>query len=1391
MSSKSFTSSPTQNLPQINQYMLSLDPYIEYAADIQVDRVKSKIENEGKRVPQSAPRTNRPQPPSSRKFTSATSTITPLELQKNSNKSPRQVKTAPNKECTVSIGSFNSDDKDQRCSSPTFRRQEVNDSSNQHGLSLLHSPHKHGIGNSIIQTGKNSFDRAVESLAALKLHDYALRRKEKMKQRYRLWEEVKGTSRALEINCIEQLLGEMQENLAAWKIKHYVHTYRHRLSEQRFEEERKALSKNVKMLQKRTTTTQAQLDAIIGLQLEIKNENLQSEIDVLKGILAEKEIEKVNYDNLIAAFENKMVDMQTAHVKELASQERKLQDTEKELESCKTANSIVKEELLTSRLACQDCMKHIATLENSLKEMTKECEYLKSLNPYAELDQRQLIGQLESSVADRDKVINSLKEEHKLLQEKISSTQIELDTIGLENLNMKSTCDAVFVKNAALEEICDRNSNQIRSLERLVTEITVQHHEVQAKLEMSQEHANTLMTEIQTLKAIIIQRDEELVKKVEDINDLSNAGFEQKSQIDEIQIKFENAQMNIEDVEEVNRLYVGAFVNLTEYAHMLESQLVASRKGLDGFSSVILSPMASYTDYRLNPIIQKLHHTFDDNSKHRYDQDESQRILSEASKFSPTRSLEDNSNTGLQQLELRLVGLLTMLESKFEIGEHKDQLNTKEGSEINDSVDDGIILLSEKCDDDLSNNEINMGHCESLLHQISSEKEKLDSSKLQLIAIREQINELQEEKKVVSQEIRNWQRREQKKTGIVPKEKGNTPQSKELYIRLHALEQKLNSLIVLAQSIASDAIKFKTRCDELQLHLDNIYFERIASKRDGAIDESVVEEIEQLVRSRNSISIASDEAFANAKIDHNFQPSNAIIEEEEEDLVSESNQLHHEAEGGDSYNSVRLQTPPAEHISSCQDEVHSDLSTFSSSKHGSEIEYFDAQLLSVDELVQDKSSLAQQYEHRLIEKKDVLMRLLTEKHEARALIEKWTLHFLVEIGRVPCLSDTKYGSNNFLFENFNEIQHKISDEHAEIQEIIAVMQSSCPAVFNELTELVSEPIMRLSEGESYEDAYHLHFDTVEEFIAKGTTDVIDDQLNVSIASGSVFSQIGPLDFDKLPHPARMEVMESLDTDLNNLSLDISRLHAELNEEREAAHVMNGKLTQVKLEIKKWSEDFFRVNAKPPTENDIKMTAPELYKTYQELKDGLNEQLEKLRVLALLVTSKVTETERLKVLKRKFSRRTNSNYSESRNSSQSTLSRVLSEDLHENKFFPDNSTLSNSEQDSRSVREYIESDMAKLYDDITFLKTYLKQSEVELNVFRKRKVEIKEALIKIKYNEATGEMPQHPKSVELIKQLLTEQCALDDEISELLENREKSQIVLAKKLRTAERHQSCR
>ena len=60
----------------------------------------------------------------------------------------------------------------------------------------------------------------------------------------------------------------------------------------------------------------------------------------------------------------------------------------------------------------------------------------------------------------------------------------------------------------------------------------------------------------------------------------------------------------------------------------------------------------------------------------------------------------------------------------------------------------------------------------------------------------------------------------------------------------------------------------------------------------------MVEEIEQLVRSRNSISIASDEAFVKSKIDYIFQPSTVIIEEEE-DLVSKSNQLQQESEGVD------------------------------------------------------------------------------------------------------------------------------------------------------------------------------------------------------------------------------------------------------------------------------------------------------------------------------------------------------------------------------------------------------------------------------------------------------------------------------------------------------------
>ena len=515
---------------------------------------------------------------------------------------------------------------------------------------------------------------------------------------------------------------------------------------------------------------------------------------------------------------------------------------------------------------------------------------------------------------------------------------------------------------------------------------------------------------------------------------------------------------------------------------------------------------------------------------------------------------------------------------------------------------------------------------------------------------------------------------------------------------------------------------------------------------------------------------------------------------------------------------------------------------------GATSSYFSSKRMSVTHSDQSLSKIESPRELlRMIETKlaathQLLTELQSRKEQSRSEIEKWTLFFLREYGRVPGLAESKYGPSNQLFETFNKLQHEIYSCHYEVQELFdhldsrrqeiltlqnsnanASASSSFEAKIEELDDLFQDPLLSQHEGEEYEDAYKLHFDSVETMLLQMNTDSEEASIHSSLSltsgitggGGGIFPH-GLMSYDPLDDLSKVDVLQNIDNDIKEFQQDLDELKHALHESREVAEQLNNKIKIQKREIQKWYRGFMQSHGgKEPMAEDKEREVGELYSACHEAHSLLEDELEKMKTYALISSAKSTEIERLKAIFRKFLRisspevatqfqgmatmvshppaaMSSHNSSVSLQSSQSlfqSLSDRLGSVVEERKDTKTHQQgagggagrgSSSMESDSINsstyppVSETPQQDLVKLTDDLEMLRAYFTAAENDLKELKDRKAEIKH-LMKSWEEEFIQTNLRKPTSQErktLMEDMYEEYQAIQEEITEILEQREK-------------------
>ena len=1299
---------------------------------------------------------------------------------------------------------------------------------------------------------KSSFAKAVDSIAAMKLHDYALKRKERMRNRFRLWDEIKGTARELEISSAEVAFMEFQEIIAAWKIKYYISKFREREKLNENDREKKALIRQCKNLKRKNGQLQSSIDAHLALNLADEAKRLIVEKAALEDTLStsrrtvlglEDEIE--HHKKLYSDLENVLADQRKAAEEEAAANANLLEDA-------KAETAMVKEDLEVSRRTAQEYLRNVMQLEISLQERIDEITGLREGDLQESAQKSIRIKAMDNEIEGLTQKGRADEEQIQALEQSVEGLQFELTEVKKKLKEAVTETEVLDKANRNLKTHIEEQQFTVNSLEKLVTEVTYQKEQLSKELEEKGVVAGNYLIETVQLKDEVAARDNELeehkfalsqmeeyTKYAQQVNDIAN-------------MERESALMHGEDLLVQLQMRKETLRQNEDYCRMLEAQVLNARRREH------YSRAQSAGDVPLS----------------RPNTEEGQgttNIFNEKIDF----KADETANAFVHPLEDRLVSLMSVLEERIsslggsgvgvggdankEKGSRRKSIpqlpketsndrdltrdrahsGTKDETK-SDVVDGGKLGDIEKTKDkenDVENkavaekgNEVSNIDggaeekaqedeevdweevCIVLEEKLANEKSKLESLKQQLAAARENIQRTQKEKEKLKGDIKKWQKNEQKRTGKMPTVRGNSVDSRNLFTRSDEVEAEMQKYLVEAQTIATDALNCKMECDRIQDELyeadAEAYEVRLAAQQKQIAEQQKLSAVMKDQQSqqplptrpkrnenRATISMLNQDHFTSApkKDDTDLE----VLREEDEEEDDESTAVKSGSEFLDKTENRAERKHPF-----FMNENSTSLTA--ASMDSSELVKIDSEygaLLNKDVL--DMEATEQLF--RLIHVKlnyhhAVLLELEEEKNVIRRQIEKWTLFFLRDQGRVPGLSDSKYGANNLIFHNFNSVESDIYTHHQTIQNIFRDFDSKREAILNSnnqrLTEQVmqveqhfDDPLFSLPENEEYEDAFKLHFESVENALLEG---VVDD----NTIRDEDYLPNNTLVFDEIDNTGKLEILENLSADIKSFQDDVAELHISLQDSRENAERLHDSLKFQKNKIKQWHERFEKKFNRVPTEEDKEKEASHLYMKAHEVHSELEAEMEKMRVFALIATAKNTEADRLKVLKRKFARKAPPDYVPSEDSSVasslqyqgSTLSQLqtASADLREHSKNTFDSKMPSirsdaSESEFRELRESIESEIVKMSDELDMLKNFIRSADKDIDRFRSKKAKLKSDAKK--WEQAFQQKHGHKPTVEQRKvqaeDLYEEYANIQEGLSQALESRERALKMVTK------------
>jgi len=399
---------------------------------------------------------------------------------------------------------------------------------------------------------KTGFNKAVESIAALKLHNYAMKRRDHMAQKLKLLREIRGIQKESNGEFRVAVNNRKDEIIAAWKIRYFIELCRlknlEKIAKITVEKSNKAEDEREKMrqaldkaLQESQTILATHNDRIDDLNAELNRatENSENKENELMNQIYDINTEVDTLNSTIAAKDEVIAEKDVVIAKkneEILEKEKQILLKE-ELLSKKNDTLVLKDELLAKAVNEKkqeekqrlEEFSRIEMLRNELNITRKTCQEVVRIN-----------AEKEAELEDLKKSMVKEKEEHKVL---IAALHHKI-TEKHEELNKKDTFIAKKQQEIDLKnkEIVVINEQHVENIENLRLKNT---EENETKSKIYEENCFKLESQLSEKNALINEKEDAIESLKESLTELSKTNIylienEAKAQRDLEETKLEN-----------------------------------------------------------------------------------------------------------------------------------------------------------------------------------------------------------------------------------------------------------------------------------------------------------------------------------------------------------------------------------------------------------------------------------------------------------------------------------------------------------------------------------------------------------------------------------------------------------------------------------------------------------------------------------------------------------------------------------------------------------------------------------------------------------------------------------------------------------------------------------
>lgn len=427
-----------------------------------------------------------------------------------------------------------------------------------------------------------SFNKAVQSIAALKLHNYAMRRRQNLNQKIKLMKEIRSLER--EHNQDFEVAKKEYDSkvIAAWKIRYYVE-YLRLISTQHI----------VNIVEEKNQGLEQQ-----NANLKTTNNTLKHELDEIKSMLDKHGVNAKQIKDekrlLQQQLENTQIELESTK-SELQRQLELLHRAKTDIQQGQVSQQedlakmdVLRSELNITRLTCQEMVKNNAQKDSEIDVLKGKIEELLRLQQVAKAEMEEMeANHFATLQQEQDKYVDL---EHRLSDKLGLEAEIHQreDTIASLRSEIEELHQVIEQEKSKVEEseyLLEQEKDKVKhaniekdSVQRVMTDLAIQLQNTQDELAAEILKGQQKEQEYQELQTAMDEKQQQMEEVDVGLQEANQEIDFLVAENEELAREIECYTMKGEELEERHRLLQVNHNRVTEYMRFLEEELFIARR---------------------------------------------------------------------------------------------------------------------------------------------------------------------------------------------------------------------------------------------------------------------------------------------------------------------------------------------------------------------------------------------------------------------------------------------------------------------------------------------------------------------------------------------------------------------------------------------------------------------------------------------------------------------------------------------------------------------------------------------------------------------------------------------------------------------------------------------